>query len=245
MQISILSPWPRDETSTSAVEMKENKTLLFISVGLHGHILPLLSLARELRARGYAILFATHEEGRPIVENLAPDLDFVSLGLLPVPREKLYLGLSSWQGEANLSMGLMTDIYSALLEGMHGVLWNLFVKGEIDLVPSSAGEMQPSHSLDVHSEEECSCDVSQEHPPTDKFSATNSADCKTRGADRDGATPPFCRQPPPDLIVVDAVTLPGLDLADKLGVKRVVNSPTVLVSDIMRRCFFLLYQLTH
>lgn len=57
--------------------------VLFCSVALEKHLVPLLRMAEELHARGFEISFASHDEAYAEVLKIVPDARFVSTGPLP------------------------------------------------------------------------------------------------------------------------------------------------------------------
>ena len=60
-----------------------NPHVLFCSVALEKHLVPLLRMAEELQARGFDVSFASHDEAYAEVRSALPGARFVSAGPLP------------------------------------------------------------------------------------------------------------------------------------------------------------------
>ncbi|TYZ64314.1 hypothetical protein PybrP1_007531 [[Pythium] brassicae (nom. inval.)] len=137
--------------------------VLFASVAIKGHALPLLRVAGAMQARGFRVSFATHESGKEWAA--AHGVPFLSAGAFPVSADDLRAKLKAMTRDASTFRGILTmvsDIYVAAARPMYDALL------------------------------------------------------------------PQLRECPPDLIVLDVATLGAQDLAHKLGVPYVVNSPSVL-----------------
>lgn len=137
--------------------------VLFASVAIKGHALPLLRVASAMQARGFRVSFATHESGKEWAA--AHGVPFVSAGAFPVSADDLRAKLKAMTRDASTFRGILvmvSDIYVAAARPMYDALL------------------------------------------------------------------PQLRDQPPDLIVLDIATLGAQDLAHKLGVPYVLNSPSLL-----------------
>lgn len=67
--------------------------VLFVSVSIRGHFIPLQRMAQEMADRGYHITWAVQEEARDWADTIGDNVKFVNLGKFPVGvdemREKL------------------------------------------------------------------------------------------------------------------------------------------------------------
>ncbi|TMW65814.1 hypothetical protein Poli38472_003579 [Pythium oligandrum] len=139
------------------------KHVLFVSIAIKSHALPLLRIASEMKQRGYSVSFATHESGREWV--LSHGLAFVSAGAFPISADDLRAKLKTMTWDSSNFRGILTmfnDIYVAAARPMFDELL------------------------------------------------------------------PQLQDQPPALIVMDIASIGAQDLAHKLGVAHIVNSPTIM-----------------
>ena len=57
--------------------------VLFCTVSLRRHLVPMLRLAGEVQARGFRVSFASHDEAYSTVRAILPEARFISAGPLP------------------------------------------------------------------------------------------------------------------------------------------------------------------
>ncbi|HLH30826.1 MAG TPA: glycosyltransferase [Terriglobia bacterium] len=94
---------------------KASRYALFTAVPAIGHINPMLQEALELKRRGWRVALAATEELRSHVENSAPDVAFVSLGLVPDDlKNKLEDGARYASAEPNFVKALVKSSLSLI-----------------------------------------------------------------------------------------------------------------------------------
>eukprot|EP00644_Phytophthora_capsici_P014075 jgi/Phyca11/77442/gw1.3.880.1 len=86
--------------------------IVFVSIAIKGHALPLLRIASEMKERGYRVSFATHDSGREWAH--AYGVPFLSAGAFPISAEDLRVKLRAMTRDASNFRGILTmfsDIY--------------------------------------------------------------------------------------------------------------------------------------
>ncbi|KAG6578172.1 UDP-glucoronosyl and UDP-glucosyl transferase [Phytophthora cinnamomi] len=142
--------------------------IIFVSIAIKGHALPLLRVASEMKERGYRVSFATHDSGKEWAH--AYGVPFLSAGAFPISAEDLRVKLRAMTRDASNFRGILTmfnDIYVRAARPMFDALL----------------------------------------PQLEK-----------NGSNADA----------PDLLVVDIATVGAQDLAHKLKVPYILNSPSLL-----------------
>ncbi|KAL4152508.1 hypothetical protein PRNP1_009437 [Phytophthora ramorum] len=142
--------------------------IVFVSIAIKGHALPLLRVASEMKERGYRVSFATHDSGREWAH--AYGVPFLSAGAFPISAEDLRVKLRAMTRDASNFRGILTmfnDIYVRAARPMFDALL----------------------------------------PQLDR-----------NGSNEDA----------PDLLVMDIATVGAQDLAHKLNVPYILNSPSLL-----------------
>ncbi|KAG7391685.1 hypothetical protein PHYPSEUDO_003759 [Phytophthora pseudosyringae] len=89
-----------------------DKHIVFVSIAIKGHALPLLRVASEMKERGYRVSFATHDSGREWAH--AYGVPFLSAGAFPISAEDLRVKLRAMTRDASNFRGILTmfnDIY--------------------------------------------------------------------------------------------------------------------------------------
>ncbi|GMF50043.1 unnamed protein product [Phytophthora fragariaefolia] len=86
--------------------------IVFVSIAIKGHALPLLRVASEMKERGYRVSFATHDSGKEWAH--AYGVPFLSAGAFPISAEDLRVKLRAMTRDASNFRGILTmfnDIY--------------------------------------------------------------------------------------------------------------------------------------
>ncbi|KAE9339923.1 hypothetical protein PF008_g11341 [Phytophthora fragariae] len=142
--------------------------IVFVSIAIKGHALPLLRVASEMKERGYRVSFATHDSGKEWAH--AYGVPFLSAGAFPISAEDLRVKLRAMTRDASNFRGILTmfnDIYVRAARPMFDALL----------------------------------------PQLENNGSNVNA---------------------PDLLVVDIATVGAQDLAHKLNVSFILNSPSLL-----------------
>lgn len=145
---------PEDATSTSSADSEvaapapllpkcrsfthadvKQKHVVFVSIAIKGHALPLLHIASEMKARGYKVSFATHESGKDWVHSYG--VPFISAGPFPISAEDLRSKLKVMTRDSSNFRGILTmfnDIYVAAARPMFDTLLPQLTQSPPDLV---------------------------------------------------------------------------------------------------------------
>ncbi|KAK1935055.1 UDP-glucuronosyltransferase 3A2 [Phytophthora citrophthora] len=142
--------------------------IVFVSIAIKGHALPLLRMASEMKEQGYRVSFATHDSGREWAH--AYGVPFLSAGAFPISAEDLRVKLRAMTRDASNFRGILTmfsDIYVRAARPMFDAL-----------LPQLEGNESNGNA--------------------------------------------------PDLLVMDIATVGAQDLAHKLKIPYILNSPSLL-----------------
>ncbi|KAL3666119.1 hypothetical protein V7S43_008909 [Phytophthora oleae] len=142
--------------------------IVFVSIAIKGHALPLLRVASEMKERGYRVSFATHDSGREWAH--AYGVPFLSAGAFPISAKDLRVKLRAMTRDASNFRGILTmfsDIYVRAARPMFDAL-----------LPQ----------------------------------------LESNGSDTNA----------PDLLVMDIATVGAQDLAHKMKIPYILNSPSLL-----------------
>lgn len=99
------------------------KHVVFVSIAIKGHALPLLHVASEMTRRGYRVSFATHESGRDWVQ--AHGVRFLSVGAFPISADDLRSKLRAMTRDSSNFRGILTmfsDVFVAAARPMYDTL---------------------------------------------------------------------------------------------------------------------------
>lgn len=113
----------------------KRRHVVFVSIAIKGHALPLLRVASEMRARGYRVSFATHGSGKEWAHSYG--VPFVSAGTFPVSADDLRAALKTMTRDASNFRGILTmfnDIYVAAARPMFEALLPHFTRNKPDLI---------------------------------------------------------------------------------------------------------------
>lgn len=148
----IPAPAPPCCTSVSRAEAKQ-KHVVFVSIAIKGHALPLLRIASEMKARGYRVSFATHESGKDWAHSYG--LPFISAGPFPISAEDLRSKLKAMTRDSSNFRGILTmfnDIYVAAARPMFDTLLPQLAQDPPDLVVmdiATIGAQDLVHKLEI------------------------------------------------------------------------------------------------
>lgn len=146
------SPAPPRCTVVSRAEAKQ-KHVVFVSIAIKGHALPLLRIASEMKARGYRVSFATHESGKDWAHSYG--LPFISAGPFPISAEDLRSKLKAMTRDSSNFRGILTmfnDIYVAAARPMFDTLLPQLAQNPPDLVVmdiATIGAQDLVHKLEI------------------------------------------------------------------------------------------------
>lgn len=136
-QPSAVSDAPASASAVAAEEERYNDTcpsrdpnvasrqkhVVFVSIAIKGHALPLLHVASEMTRRGYRVSFATHESGRDWVQ--AHGVRFLSAGAFPISADDLRAKLRAMTRDSSNFRGILTmfsDVFVASARPMYDAL---------------------------------------------------------------------------------------------------------------------------
>lgn len=129
------------------------KHVLFASIAIKGHALPLLRVASEMAARGYRVSFATHESGKEWAASYG--VPFVSAGAFPISADDLRGKLKAMTRDSSNFRGILTmfsDIYVAAARPMFDALLPQLNQSPPDLIVmdiATVGAQQLAHKLQL------------------------------------------------------------------------------------------------
>jgi UDP:flavonoid glycosyltransferase YjiC (YdhE family) len=111
--------------------------VLFVSVGIRGHAVPLLRVAKEFIRKNpnVKVSFATHHRAREWVKSTGAN--FLSLGRFPISSSELRLILKKISADPSMFRGLLTlfnEVYLPLFQPMYNGVFNIIVKQAPTLV---------------------------------------------------------------------------------------------------------------
>lgn len=147
---SALSSSSSSSSSSPLSSLPFSSPILFLSLSLRGHLVPLTRLASELSSRGFSRLsFAVQEDGRDDV-NKTRGAKFISLGRLPYAKAERREKLKQICQDSSFFRGFLTlinDIYLPNSAGMYKQLHQIVARERPALIIMDAACKTP---MNIH-----------------------------------------------------------------------------------------------